>query len=126
MAHALIIDDNRNNIDVLIMLLEQEDVSYTAVQLVRQIEKTLDQVGDIDVVFLDLEFPTGDGFKVLPVLKAMPRFENVPIVAYTVHISEINLVRQAGFDGFLGKPLDVHRFPEQLRRILEGAAVWDI
>jgi hypothetical protein len=31
-----------------------------------------------------------------------------------------------GFDGFLGKPLDSARFPEQLDRILAGKPVWEI
>jgi two-component system cell cycle response regulator DivK len=126
MSHALIIDDNRNNIDVLVMLLDQEGVSHTAVQSVRQVENALVQTGQVDVVFLDLEFPVGDGFQILDALKAMPRFQAVPIVAYSVHTSEIDVVRRAGFDGFLGKPLSRQHFPEQLQRILSGHPVWEV
>ncbi|MEO8393626.1 MAG: response regulator [Chloroflexota bacterium] len=126
MPHALIIDDNRNNIDVLTMLLEREGVSQTAVQNARQISKTLDQIDKVDVVFLDLEFPYGDGFQVLKTVKALPEFADVPVIAYTVHTSEIDEVRRAGFDGFLGKPLDSRRFSGQIKRILDGVPVWDI
>jgi len=125
MPHALIIDDNRNNIDVLTMLLEQEGVSQTAVQNGKQVTKALDQIEKVDVVFLDLEFPYGDGFQVLEVVKAIPEFADVPVIAYTVHTSEIDEVRRAGFDGFLGKPLDSRRFSGQLKRILNGIPVWD-
>jgi two-component system cell cycle response regulator DivK len=126
MLHALIIDDNRNNIDVLTMFLEREGVSQTAVQNARQISKTLDQLDRVDVVFLDLEFPYGDGFQVLETVKAIPEFADVPVIAYTVHTSEIDEARRAGFDGFLGKPLDSRRFSGQLNRILNGIPVWDI
>lgn len=126
MPHALIIDDNRNNIDVLTMLLEREGVSQTAVQNARQVSKTLDQIDKVDVVFLDLEFPYGDGFQVLKTVKALPEFADVPVIAYTVHTSEIDEVRRAGFDGFLGKPLDSRRFSGQIKRILDGVPVWDI
>jgi two-component system cell cycle response regulator DivK len=34
--------------------------------------------------------------------------------------------RGAGFDGFLGKPLDPDLFPEQIRRILSGESVWEM
>jgi two-component system cell cycle response regulator DivK len=34
--------------------------------------------------------------------------------------------RQAGFDGFLGKPIDPDRFPEQIRRVLQGEQVWEV
>jgi two-component system cell cycle response regulator DivK len=32
--------------------------------------------------------------------------------------------RAAGFDGFIGKPLDFRRFPEQIRALLAGERVW--
>jgi two-component system cell cycle response regulator DivK len=38
----------------------------------------------------------------------------------------MNKARAAGFNGFLGKPLDPDRFPEQIRRIMNGEAVWEI
>ena len=126
MPHALIIDDNRNNIDVLTMFLEREGVSQTAVQNARQVSKTLGQLDKVDVVFLDLEFPYGDGFQVLEAVKSLPDFADVPVIAYTVHTGEIDEVRRAGFDGFLGKPLDSRRFSGQLSRILKGIPVWDI
>jgi two-component system cell cycle response regulator DivK len=80
----------------------------------------------IDVVFLDLEMPNYDGFNLLTDLKADARLSHVQIIAYTVHTSEIDEARQAGFDGFLGKPLDIKRFPDQLERILNRQPVWEI
>lgn len=56
----------------------------------------------------------------------MDVLDDVPIVAYSVHVSEIEIARRAGFDGFLGKPLDADRFSDQLRRILSGEQVWEI
>jgi two-component system, cell cycle response regulator DivK len=58
-------------------------------------------------------------------LKADARYQQVPIVAYTVHVSEINVAYQRGFDSFIGKPVDPDRFPGQLARILRGEAVWE-
>ena len=49
----------------------------------------------------------------------------VPIVAYTVHMSELDAVYEFGFDGFICKPLDDERFPNQLGRILNGEGVWE-
>jgi two-component system, cell cycle response regulator DivK len=34
--------------------------------------------------------------------------------------------RQSGFNGFLGKPLDPDRFPDQIQRMLNGAPIWEI
>ncbi len=76
----------------------------------------------VSVVFLDLEMPGVDGYSVKDYLRE--QLPGVPIIAYTVHVSEINVVQQLGFDGFLGKPLDSSRFPDQLARILRGESVW--
>jgi CheY-like chemotaxis protein len=63
---------------------------------------------------------------VLQLIKANSRFQSVPVVAYTVHVSEINTAQDMGFDGFLAKPLDSDRFPGQLNRILNGEPVWEM
>jgi two-component system, cell cycle response regulator DivK len=122
--HALIIDDKLTNIDVLAMLLEREGVDFTAVTISRHVLATIEEIERIDVVFLDLEMPNGDYRQVLSQLKANPRLAGVPIIAYTVHTSEIDAARRVGFDGFLGKPLQVADFPKHLRRIMNGESVW--
>jgi len=50
------------------------------------------------------------------------------VVAVTAYASEdqLNRARAAGFDGFVGKPLDPDRFPDQVRRMLQGEAVWEV
>jgi two-component system cell cycle response regulator DivK len=37
----------------------------------------------------------------------------------------MNKAKNSGFDGFLGKPLDPDKFPDQIRRILNGEPVWE-
>jgi len=126
MPHALIVDDIPTNIHVLEMLLEKESVSFSAVADPTQIEAALVGVPAVDVVFLDLEFPNALGTEWLPRLREHPALAKTPIIAYSVHTGEIDMVRRAGFDGFLGKPLDAYDFPGQLRRILDGESVWAV
>jgi len=123
---ALIIDDNELNLDVLAKLLEIEGAAPFTVTSPQQIDETLEQAQRVDIVFLDLEIPNYDGFDILRSLKADPRVDGAPIVACTVHTSEIDEVRAAGFDSFLGKPLDAKRFSGQLQRILDGHQVWEV
>ena len=122
---ALIIDDDRVSIKVLKGLLNQVEVpsieivdSYNVDQLINTIEVP-------DIVFLDLEMPRNNGYGVLELIRNDERFEGVPVVAYTTHISHLNNARQAGFDGFLGKPIDGERFPDNLAKILNGIPVWE-
>src|SRR3989304_5898314 len=101
MHHALIIDDNPLNIDVLVMLLAREGISYTAIESPRYLGDALNQTPQVDVVFLDLEFPNGNGFSILNILNEDARLENPPIVAYPVPTSECDVARRAGFHSFL-------------------------
>lgn len=121
--HALLIDDNSQNLKVLAQLLSKQGVTSTEVINPTKLQSLLPTLERVDVVFLDLEMPGLDGYSVKDLLKSY--LGDTPIIAYTVHISEINVVRNLGFDGFLGKPLDHSRFPEQLARILNGEQVWE-
>jgi two-component system cell cycle response regulator DivK len=122
-THALIIDDNAQNLRVLAQLLSKQGASCTEVSDPRKLSAIVPGLDRVDVVFLDLEMPGLDGYRVKEMLRST--LGDTPIIAYTVHVSEIQVVRQLGFDGFLGKPLDTSRFPDQLARILNGEPVWE-
>ncbi len=122
---ALVIDDNSKNVSVLTRLLATQGLATIQVTHPTKLASALEQVEDVKVVFLDLEMPGTDGFQVLSQLKSDSRFEATPIIAYTVHISEIHVAHERGFSGMIGKPLDADRFPDQLARILKGEAVWE-
>lgn len=121
--HALVIDDNAQNRKVLVQLLAKQGIDAIEVPDSRKLSNDLPAIGAVDVVFLDLEMPGLDGYDVKNLLRE--QLGATPIVAYTVHVSEMNVVRQSGFDGFIGKPVDTVRFPDQLARILNGQQVWE-
>lgn len=123
--HALVIDDNRSNIEVLTALLRMEGVRVSAFLRPDQALESLAALQPVDVVFCDIEMPAVSGFDLLPELKRVLG-NDVPIIAYTVHTSEIELARRRGFSGFLGKPVDGEQFSKHLSRILAGLPVWEI
>lgn len=122
-AQALVIDDNPQGLKVLAQMLLKQGVESVEVRDPTTLADLLPTLGEIDVVFLDLEMPGLDGYAVKELIRS--QLGELPIIAYTVHISEMHVVRQLGFDGFIGKPLDHVRFPEQLARILRHESVWD-
>jgi CheY-like chemotaxis protein len=123
--HALIIDDDMNNLGILVEMLALEGVESTSIQDPTQVEAILEEIPALDLVFLDLEMPGLNGYDILEILKAKDQVRDVPIVAYTVHVSEINAARQLGFHSFLGKPLNADTFSEQLTRLLNNQPVWE-
>jgi two-component system cell cycle response regulator DivK len=87
-----------------------------------------DTLPRVDLILMDIRLPYEDGYQALRKLRASERLRAVPVVAVTAYATEDQLsrARAAGFNGFIGKPLDPDRFPDQVRRILEGEAVWEV
>ncbi len=124
--YALIVDDDQVSIDVLKSLLAREGVTATVIDGYTDVVALLENSPAPDVIFLDLEMPGNSGYQVFETLKSIPKMQSIPMVAYTTHISHAHQVRQSGFDGFLGKPLNRHEFPNILEQILNGESVWII
>lgn len=122
-VHALIIDDNAIDADVLMSLLDRVGITATWIENYAQLDD-IDAV-DVKVIFLDLELPGKSGYALLDILRSHPHYQQVPIVAYTSHSSEMGNARAAGFDSFLGKPLRSTTFPDLITRILNGESVWE-
>lgn len=124
--NALIIEDDATSILVLQTLLEQMDIAVTSLSDSIEASRQLRQVALPDVIFLDLEMPRSNGYTVLEIIRDIPAMRDIPVVAYTTHTSHLNQVKRAGFDGFLGKPLDSRLFPDQVARILQGEQIWEV
>lgn len=123
--HALIIEDDAVNAEVLAFMLSANNVTSTIIQDPVRVRDIVPEIPAIDVVFLDLEMPGMNGYDVLQMLKDDLGVE-APVVACTVHISQIDIARTKGFHSFLGKPLMAEQFSAQLSQILNGKSVWII
>jgi two-component system, cell cycle response regulator DivK len=70
-----------------------------------------------DVILLDLQLPDMDGTDVARELRKEARTARLPIVAWSARANLGDQARllAAGFVGYLEKPIDVGKFPEQVR-----------
>jgi CheY-like chemotaxis protein len=120
---ALIFEDDVNSAKVLAHLLLKEGIESIIVTHFGQFQSQTPVAAAI--IFVDLEMPGISGYEVLEVLMRDSQYQSVPIIASSVHLNEINQVRNAGFHSFIGKPLTKDIFPNQLRRILAGERIWE-
>lgn len=127
-AHVLVVEDNMRNFVLVARML-----AYMGVQRCEwktsgwQVAQFADTLPRVDLILMDIHLPYEDGYQALLKVRASPRLRNTLIVAVTADASEEQLrhAKSAGFDGFLGKPLDPDKFPEQIKCILAGQAIWD-
>lgn len=127
-AHVLVVEDNMRNFVLVARML-----AYMGVQRCEwktsgwQVAQFADTLPRVDLILMDIHLPYEDGYQALQKVRASPRLRNTLIVAVTADASEeqVRRAKSAGFDGFLGKPLDPDRFPEQIKRILRGDPVWE-
>ncbi len=75
------------------------------------------------LILMDVQLPGMDGITALGHLKAEPSTARIPVVALTAFAMKEDQTRLlgAGFDGYLTKPIDVRRFPEQVAQFCECA-----
>jgi CheY-like chemotaxis protein len=79
-----------------------------------------------DIIFLDVQIGPIDGLSMLKLLRSDDTYKQTKIIAMTASVmsSEIKELRDAGFDGLIGKPIMKRIFPELLQKIEEGESVW--
>jgi two-component system cell cycle response regulator DivK len=76
-----------------------------------------------DLILMDINLPEIDGYEWTSRLKSMPELKGVPIVALTANVMRGDREKSmaAGCDGYIQKPVDVDRLPDQVKSFLKGA-----
>ena len=73
---------------------------------------------------MDIHMPGIDGVEALSLLRAEPRTASLRIVAFTASVmaGDRSRVTQAGFDGFVSKPINLKEFVATIARMTEAGA----
>jgi two-component system, cell cycle response regulator DivK len=123
-VHALIIEDDTPSVAVITNLFKQMGISYTTLfEPTKAVEIAL-SLPRLDIILVDLEMPICDGYQVLQNLRDQEPLANIPVVAYTSHLSEMAQAREKGFHSFFGKPIRSTTFREDIGAVLNGTPVW--
>ncbi len=118
----VIVEDNARNLKLARDLLQVK--GYRTLEARNAADGiALAQAHRPDLVLMDVQLPGPDGVTALGRLRAATTTANLPVVALTAFAMKDDRARflAAGFDGYLAKPLDVRRFPEQVREFCERA-----
>ena len=125
---VLVVEDNVSNFVLIARMLGFLGIHCEWKTSGYEVVEYADTLPQLDLILMDIRLPYEDGYGALRKIRQSPRLKDTPVVAVTAEASteQVRKARESGFDGFMGKPLDPDRFPDQIQRILAGEAVWEM
>jgi two-component system cell cycle response regulator DivK len=125
---VLVVEDNVSNFVLIARMLGYMGIHCEWKTSGYEVVEYADTLPRLDLILMDIRLPYEDGYGALRKIRSSPALKDTRVIAVTAeaNLEQINKARQAGFDGFLGKPLDMDRFPDQIRRILANEPVWEL
>jgi two-component system cell cycle response regulator DivK len=120
---VLIVEDNRQNLELVQFLLEEAGLRVRCAVDARQAREELDRELP-DLVLMDMQLPGVDGLELVADLRRDGRFLRLPIVALTAHALRGDRERflAGGCDGYIAKPIDVGTFAGQVEGLLRASS----
>jgi len=121
-AHILYIEDDPSNRLLVRRILEAEGYSVkeavsglAGLEMATQVKPAL--------ILLDINLPEIDGYDLARRFRDTPGLQQVPILAITANVMKGDRERtlEAGCDGYIQKPIDVDRLPDQVKAALQKA-----
>jgi two-component system cell cycle response regulator DivK len=127
-AAVLVVEDNVSNFQLVARMVEALGMRCEWKTSGYEVLEYAEALPRVDIVLMDIRLPYEGGFEAAAKLRRSQRFASVPIVGISAVASsdQVERAKSAGFNGFLGKPLDPDRFPDQIRRVLAGEKVWEL
>ncbi len=122
MSLILIVEDNDKNMKLVRDVLQVD--GYTTLEAVTGEDGVaLAQERKPDLILMDIQLPGINGIEALRILRADAATASIPIIAVTASVMQQDrtMITEAGFDAYVGKPLNLKEFREAVRHAIEGA-----
>ncbi|MCD6137156.1 MAG: response regulator [Deltaproteobacteria bacterium] len=123
---ALIVDDNRNNLDILKHMLEPVGINVVALtngkDVLPVLQKALEEQNPFNFCICDIHMPGINGYDVAKAIRSFKsEIGHVPLIALSSLMErDARKCEEAGFDGFLNKPIRKEKLYKMLERLLGG------
>lgn len=116
----LVVDDNELNRRLVCDLLEMEGFASPACADAEAALDWLSRAPVPDLILMDIALPGMDGLTLTRRLRQDARYRATPIVALTAFAmkGDEQKALDAGCSGYIAKPIDTRRFPDQVRAFL--------
>jgi CheY-like chemotaxis protein len=114
---VLIVDDDIRNVFALASALETRGMKVAFAENGREGIERLREQPDTDLVLLDVMMPEMDGYETARAIRAMPRFDSLPIIQLTAKAMKGDRDKSisAGASDYVTKPVDVEQLLSLMR-----------
>ncbi|MBW2265845.1 MAG: response regulator [Deltaproteobacteria bacterium] len=121
---VLIVDDNKNNLDILSKIAESEGMRVVSLQRAAEVVPAVKSAADagdpFDICILDIQMPEMSGYDVARQIRnPQAQIPHVPLLAYSSSTERnAKKCQDAGFDAFLPKPVNRQELLHMMQRLL--------
>jgi two-component system, cell cycle response regulator DivK len=115
----LVVEDNAENMYLVCFLLE--NAGYQVVKAENGLEAVQQAKAELpDLIIMDIQLPLMNGHEATIEIKKMPETRHIPVIAFTAYAmaADISRALEVGCAGYMGKPMDVETFVEELASYL--------
>jgi two-component system cell cycle response regulator DivK len=120
MSTVLIVEDNEKNMKLARDVLQAK--GYKTLEAVTGEDGVkLAREKKPDLVLMDIQLPGINGIEAFRQIRGDAATKAIPVVALTASVTPTDrtAITAAGFDAFLGKPINIKEFNETVRRLVE-------
>lgn len=121
MKTILIVEDNDKNMKLARDILQAKGfATLEAVNGLDGVRLALEH--EPDLVLMDIQLPDINGVEAFSRIRANAGTAAVPVVAFTASVTPLdrNRITDAGFDAFIGKPINLKEFLATVHRVIDG------
>ncbi len=123
MARIFIVEDSSDNMRLFQAVLRLQGHEIRGVADGTGLQEALESFAP-HLVLMDIQLPGKDGYELLREIRALTApVRTVRVIALTAHAmsGDEQKVLEAGFDGYITKPISVATFPSQIQEALGSA-----
>ena len=119
MSLILIVEDNEKNMKLVRDVLQVKGYSTVEAGTAEEGLK-LTAEHKFDLILMDIQLPGMNGIDALHLLRAKAATADIPVIAVTASVMQQDKkqIMEAGFDAYVGKPINLKEFLETVRRVL--------
>ena len=114
--NILSVDDSSINQNIMRTILERRGynvlIAYNGLEAKEILEKK-----EVDLIFMDIQLPDINGFKLTKIIREDAKLKNIPIIAMTAYAQQEDRLKciNMGMNDYMTKPIDI----DEINRILE-------